>query len=467
MRPPTCATGATLAEPLAALSSNDADDIAASLRLAELQGLRIAINGRIVVLGFIAAWLILMMLYYGPTVITGLAVVLVYLAASVLLLRHVRQDRGPVLVFAYTAAEIAMLGVFAATVPLAVSGGVPQVLIFRNYDVGFFLFFIAASTLTLSPRLVLWSGLVSCATLWAVYLWIISGMERVVSWGDFPPGGTAEQYVAVLLSPDFVAAADRFIDTIMILGVSGMIALAVHRARGFLRDRMLADAGRLRTLEVFGQYVPPDMARNLVDSKDGIAPRRLEGSVLFADIAGFTRFSETRTPETVIVAMTDVFALATEAATREGGVVAGFAGDAVVVAFTFAEDAAASARAAVRAAQAMQHDIESRSFDGTALTLRIGIASGPIAAGSVGGASRRAYTVYGDPVNLAQRLQDLSKTLGATLLVCEATWRNAGIGDGFTDTGVHALRGRQNAIRAFRPADAASQGGGNQAAGNA
>jgi adenylate cyclase len=429
----------------------DGDDIAASLRAAELQGLRIAIMGRIVVLAVIAFWLILLVVFYGPTVISGLSVVLVYLAASVLLLLHVRQDRGPALVFAYTAAEIVMLGVFAATVPLAVSGGVPQIFIFRIYDVGFFLLFVATSALTLSPRLVLWSGLVSCVTLWGVFLWIVSGMERRVSWSDFPPGGAAAEYIAILLSPDFVGTADRVVDTIVIMGVAGLIALAVKRARGFLQDRMLADARRLRTLEVFGQYVPPEMARNLVDSQGDLAPRTLEGSVLFADIAGFTRFSETRPPEAVIAAMTDVFALATEAATREGGVVAGFAGDAVVVAFTFAEDAAASARAAVRAAQAMQADMAGRSFDGVALMLRIGIGSGPIAAGSVGGAKRRAYTVYGDPVNLAQRLQDLGKPLDATLLICETTWRNAALGDSFADTGAHALRGKQHPVRAFRP----------------
>jgi class 3 adenylate cyclase len=430
---------------------DDADDIAASLRAAELQGLRIAIMGRIVVLAVMAFWLILLVIFYGPTVISGLSVVLVYLAASVLLLRHLRQDRGPAVVFAYTAAEIVMLGVFAATLPLAVSGGVPQIFIFRIYDVGFFLLFVATSALTLSPRLVLWSGLVSCATLWAVFLWIASGMERTVSWSDFPPGGAAADYTAILLSPDFVGTADRVVDTMVIMGVAGLIALAAKRARGFLQDRMLADARRLRTLEVFGQYVPPEMARNLVDSQGDLAPRTLEGSILFADIAGFTQCSETRPPEAVIAAMTDVFALATEAATREGGMVAGFAGDAVVVAFTFAEDAAASDRAAVRSAQAMQYDMAGRSFDGADLMLRIGIGSGPISAGSVGGAKRRAYTVYGDPVNLAQRLQDLGKPLDARLLICETTWRNAGLGDSFADTGVHLLRGKRHPVRVFRP----------------
>jgi class 3 adenylate cyclase len=83
--------------------------------------------------------------------------------------------------------------------------------------------------------------------------------------------------------------------------------------------------------------------------------------------------------------------------------------------------------------------------------MRIGVASGRIAAGTVGGGKRRAYTVYGDPVNLSQRLQELAKTLKLNLLICGDTWRLSQPKGGFLDQGVHEVRGRERPIRAFGP----------------
>lgn len=279
-------------------------------------------------------------------------------------------------------------------------------------------------------------------------------MASTRSWGDFPPGGSGEDYVTLVLSPDFIGQGNRIEETIVLAGVSGLIAYAVQRARGFVRQRSLAEGQRLRAMETFGQYVPPDVAERLVQTMGGLAPRTLQGSVLFADIAGFTRFSETREPADVIRTMTEIFDIATEVVTEAGGLVAGFAGDAMVASFTFADDAAGSARAAVAAATSIQTRLAAREFEGTRLTMRIGVASGRIAAGTVGGGKRRAYTVYGDPVNLSQRLQELAKTLRTNLLISDETWRLAQPRGGFLDQGVHELRGREGRVRVFGPVGA-------------
>lgn len=76
--------------------------------------------------------------------------------------------------------------------------------------------------------------------------------------------------------------------------------------------------------------------------------------------------------------------------------------------------------------------------------MRMGVASGRIAAGTVGGGKRRAYTVYGDPVNLSQRLQELAKILKSDLLICDETWRLSQPRDGFLD------QGSTNCERAWR-----------------
>jgi class 3 adenylate cyclase len=431
---------------------NIADEAAdAALAAAESKGLRIALIGRTLVLGIVSLWLLYGVFAYRATTIVGLAIVLAYMAAGLALLVYLSRGGSRVAVYAFTAAELVALGVIAATVPLAAAGGVPQIMVFRAYNVGYFLVLVAVGALSLSPALVLWSGLVACLSLWGSFAWIVSSMGRTVSWRDYPAQGTGADYVRVLLDPDFVGFGNRVEETLVIVVVSGLIAYAVHRARRVVRDRALAEAERRRALEVFGQYVPPDVALRLIRSPEGLAPRALEGSILFGDIAGFTRFSEERAPEEVIRTMTDVFEVATERIARHGGVVAGFAGDAFVAAFTFAEDPSSSALGAIAAARDIQADLGARAFSGVRLVMRIGIASGRIAAGSVGGSVRRAYTVYGDPVNLAQRLQELAKTRGLLLMICDETWRRSGEPEAFGSQGNLEVRGRSRPVVGYGP----------------
>jgi class 3 adenylate cyclase len=79
------------------------------------------------------------------------------------------------------------------------------------------------------------------------------------------------------------------------------------------------------------------------------------------------------------------------------------------------------------------------------------MATGPVAAGTVGGRGRQAYTLYGDTVNLAQRLEALNKETGTRLLVAETTWRAAGAPEGFFEVQRAAVRGRAGAVGAYAP----------------
>jgi class 3 adenylate cyclase len=80
---------------------------------------------------------------------------------------------------------------------------------------------------------------------------------------------------------------------------------------------------------------------------------------------------------------------------------------------------------AVRAARALLSLVSEREFDGHRLGLRIGVATGPVAAGTVGGAERQTYTLYGDTANLAQRLEELNKEFETDCLICGATFEAA------------------------------------------
>jgi class 3 adenylate cyclase len=424
-------------------------EIETDLAKAERDGLVVSFIGRSVVLSVVGLWLAYGTIVYHASTAIGLAVVLVYLGTSLALIRYFRKGGHLWVAFAFSAAEIVGIGLVAALAPLAAGGGVPQIFVFRVYNVGYFILPIAIGALSLSPALVLCAGLVACLTLWGTFLWVVSGMDRRVSWESFLDGGTAEEYMRIVLDPDFVGTGNRIEETIAIGLIAGLIAFAVHRARMFFRNRAIAEQRQRQILEVFGQYVPSFAVSRLVDNPSDLAPRTLQGSVIFVDMAGFTRFSEGRPAAEVIGTLNDLFDLITRVIAEREGVVAGFAGDAVCAAFTLADNSDESARQALAAAEEIASAVSRRRFGSTTIEVRIGVASGEVAAGSVGGRRRRTYTVYGDPVNVSQRLQELCKTLGKSILVTEETWRLAGSPDGYVDHGITAVRGRDGSLRVY------------------
>ncbi len=429
-----------------------AREIEADLAQAERDGLVVSLIGRSVVLAVVGAWLAYGTIAYHASTVIGLAVVLLYLATGLALIWYFRRGGRLWVAFVFTAAEIVGIGLVAALAPLAAGGDVPQIFVFRVYSVGFLILPIAIGALSLSPALVLWAGLVACLTLWGAFLWIIAGMDRRVSWESFLDGGTAGEYMSVVLDPDFVGIGNRMEETMVLALTAGLIAFAVHRARLFYRTRAIAERRQRQTLEIFGQYVPSEAVSRLIDNPSDLAPRTLRGSVIFVDMAGFTRFSEGRPPAEVIATLNGLFELITRVVAERNGVVAGFAGDAVCAAFTLTGDPGESARQALTAAEEIADAVSQSRFGSASLAVRIGVASGEMAAGSVGGRARRTYTVYGDPVNVSQRLQELSKTMKVSILASDETWSLAGRPPRYEDRGIAQVRGRDGPLRVYAAA---------------
>jgi adenylate cyclase len=129
-------------------------------------------------------------------------------------------------------------------------------------------------------------------------------------------------------------------------------------------------------------------------------------------------------------------------------------GDGLIAAFNAPLPVEGHAARAVDAARALLGLVAERAFEGNRLRLRIGIATGPVAAGTVGGAERQTYTLYGDAVNLAQRLQELTKEFETDCLISGATFETArsGCADAVA-IGSVPVRGRE------APADVFALGG--------
>ena len=173
--------------------------------------------------------------------------------------------------------------------------------------------------------------------------------------------------------------------------------------------------------ETLGRFVPTDVARTLLTEGGELSPRQSEATVLFCDLEGFTALTETLGPDGIVELLNEYFEVMVGILERYRGVVTQFQGDAILATFNVPVPDRAHAANALRAAIEMQCAAKRRTFAGQRLANRVGINTGRVVAGAVGAKGRLSYTVHGDAVNLAARLEALNKELGTRILLSEAT----------------------------------------------
>ena len=157
---------------------------------------------------------------------------------------------------------------------------------------------------------------------------------------------------------------------------------------------------RKRIRDLFGKYVPEDVAALLVQNDGASRPRNAVATVLFLDIAGFSTLSEKLSPAELVDTMNAFFSDAVQSIEERGGMVAQFQGDALLAVFNVPIARDDHAEAAVDAALAILDTVDGKLFAGHRLACRIGINTGEVVAGAIGARDRLSYTVYGDTVNV-------------------------------------------------------------------
>ena len=185
---------------------------------------------------------------------------------------------------------------------------------------------------------------------------------------------------------------------------------------------------RLRLRAIFGRYVSPDVVEELLENRDSLAlgGRRRHITVLFSDIRGFTSLSERIAPEQVVTFLSAFLAQATEIVFKHGGTVDKFMGDAIMAIFGAPKSHPDDALRAVRAGLEIVRMADALSARwsgvlGRSLKVGVGLNSGEAVVGSIGSEVRSDFTAIGDAVNLASRLEGLTKALGIPLLLSEFT----------------------------------------------
>ncbi|MEX2643970.1 MAG: adenylate/guanylate cyclase domain-containing protein, partial [Acetobacterales bacterium] len=218
-------------------------------------------------------------------------------------------------------------------------------------------------------------------------------------------------------------------------------AAAFNRMVRGMRDRR-------RARGLLGRYVPEAVAEALLGSEGGLEPQSAVATVLFVDLADFTAMTERLGPACTVEVLNAWFSAVVEIVERRRGVVTQFQGDAILATFNVPAADPGHAAQAVAAAREILGLVDSRVFAGERIACRIGINTGPVVAGTVGAAGRLNYTVHGDAVNVAARLEGLNRTYGTRLLVAAETARQSGDAD-LCRVGEIAVRGHSGPVEVF------------------
>ena len=226
--------------------------------------------------------------------------------------------------------------------------------------------------------------------------------------------------------------------------------LAAQSGLGLRFQRMKERALFARAL---ASFLPPEVAELVEASPTALSLREeLEATILFSDIRGFSSLAERLPPRQVAEVVGRHLTAMVEVVTSHGGVLDKFAGDAVMAVFGAPRPAADHARRALACAAAMQRrqlalNQAAEHADLPTSQIGIGINTGAVIAGTLGGPGRLDYTVLGDAVNIAQRLQ--SEALGGEILASAVTVRQAGT-DRAEPVGLKHLKGRQELVEVYR-----------------
>jgi class 3 adenylate cyclase len=200
--------------------------------------------------------------------------------------------------------------------------------------------------------------------------------------------------------------------------------------------------------DTLGRFVPEKVASSLLAGGGSIPVQQSEATVLFCDIEGFTRLTENLGPVKIVDVLNAFFSAMVDILEQHGGVVTQFQGDAILATFNVPVTDVNHAGNAIQAAQQMLDCVAASDFDGETLNVRIGINTGNVVAGAIGAKGRLNYTVHGDAVNLAARLEALNKEYGSRLLVSESSVAQAK-GFDFLRIGEVTVRGQTNAVNLF------------------
>jgi adenylate cyclase len=437
------------------LRSRQEARVAHGLAAEEAAGRLLALKGRTVALVAVAALLTLLLPF--PEVLFYELLIAVFVAVG--FARHALEHFGlfrwwqPYVQAAFDFAFLAFVLVVPnpmASVPLP-----PQMdLRFGNFV--YFYVLLVGLVFTYKPFQVIWGGIMGALSWSVVAAWIISLPDTIIR--PPIPVQSAEAIAAVLAVPTFVDIDMLVRDIVVFLIVASLLAVVVARSRQLVEKQATLERERGN----LARYFPPATVDRLARQDTALAQvREQDVAVLFADLVGFTHWSERHAPAEVIGMLREVHARLEEAVFRHHGTLDKFIGDGLMATFGTPDPGPRDATNAVTCLTAIVADFEAWNARRVArgrnpIRISVGLHYGPVVVGNIGTDRRLEFAVLGDTVNVASRLESLTRELGCAAAisgaVAEAVRHEAPEEAdeslaGFVDCGAVTLRGRDEKVR--------------------
>jgi adenylate cyclase len=320
----------------------------------------------------------------------------------------------------------------------------------RFHNFLYFFVFLAGAALSYSPGHVLWSG-IAAAAMWSVgvySIWSRSDTITETAGGLTGPDG--------FLSPYFVNVITWQNEVVLMLIVAALLTAAVWRSRRLVLRQVAAEQARSNLARYFSPNLVDRLARADRPFDD---PRSQNAAVLFVDIVNFTGTAESMAPERVFALLRSFHQRMCRVVFAHHGTIDKYIGDAVLATFGTPQPSETDATNALYCARDMLREIErwneKRAARGAAtLYVGIGIHYGPVVAGNIGDERRLEFTVIGDVVNVASRIERLTRKYNAPIIVSgdfiEAVRREGTRANdlltAFTESQASEVRGRRNPV---------------------
>jgi adenylate cyclase len=233
----------------------------------------------------------------------------------------------------------------------------------------------------------------------------------------------------------------------------GVMAFGLNMSYGYFVE----SRSKRELAQLFGTYVPPELVDEMVKDPDSYTMQASsrELTVMFCDMRGFTKMSESMEPVQLQALLTDVFSRLTSVIRSNRGTIDKYMGDCVMAFWGAPVETADHAQLAVKSAMEMAHAVREinqihRTRGLPEIGVGIGLNTGTMCVGDMGSNIRRAYTVIGDAVNLGSRLEGLSKAYGVDTVVSEST-RNLAPDYAWQELDRVRVKGKAQAVAIFWP----------------
>ncbi len=400
-----------------------ASAIDAAIKTAEQEGQLLAVKVRSLALALLAVWLIL----FAPSVEIlyplTLTVLFILLGLMPLVLRRANLERAWAS-YGLVCLDSALLA-FALFFPNPlVQEHFPYAVYLRFDWFVYFFVLVAFYAMSYSPALVLLSG-ISGAAAWSLGVWYLISLPGSRPFAPLTAGSEVDilSRLLAILDPNFIDVNKWEQQVVVIVLVTIVLAAAVWRSRRLVTTQAMAERARTN----LARYFSPNLVDELVTSDlslDVDAVRQQKVAVLFADIVGFTAMAEDLTPQRVVKLLRGFHRRMASTVFAHGGTIDKYMGDAVMATFGTPRPDSSDARRVLACALDMVAQVdrwnEKRQGRGAApVEIGIGVHYGEVVAGNIGDERRLEYTVIGDTVNLASRLERMTRKLGSVVAVSD------------------------------------------------